>query len=132
MIVLLCAAVLRSHTELLEGMQRRVVKLMKGLENKSCEEWLREFGSGEQEAEGRPHPSLQVLERTAQRRVLVSFLRQRAIGHEEMTSSCARGELGWMFGRVPSWKERQTLEVAAQGSGGALGALKRCGTGGKA
>lgn len=44
MIVPLYAALLRSYTELFEHMQRRVVKLMKGLENKSCEEQLREFG----------------------------------------------------------------------------------------
>lgn len=42
------------------------------------------------------------------------------IGHVEMASSCTRGELRWTSGRISSCKGWQTLEVAAQGSGGAL------------
>lgn len=50
----------KSNIELLERMQRRTMKLVKGLENKSYEELLRELeffsrGNWSLEAEGRPH-----------------------------------------------------------------------------
>lgn len=47
-------------------------------------------------------------------------------GQEETASCCPGGGLDWLLGKISSGKGCQTLEQAAQRSGGVTMPIKRC------
>lgn len=80
--------------EVLSCIQRRAMELVKGLEHKSYEQWLRELrllGLGRGKAQGTPPHSLQLPER----RLYWDGGRPLfwVTGWEEVVSSCTRGRL---------------------------------------
>ncbi|KAK4818961.1 LOW QUALITY PROTEIN: hypothetical protein QYF61_022628 [Mycteria americana] len=102
----------------LEHVQRRAMKLVKGLEHKSYEEQLRQMG-------------LFSLEKRRLRGDLIALYNylkggcsQQAIGQEENATNCTRGGLDWILGKmfVKHWN-RLPREVVESPS---LEVFKRC------
>lgn len=82
--------------ELLEHVQKRSTKVMKGLENEMKSDWWK-WGHLIWRRGG---TSSLFTTTWSLKWALVSFLKWRVIEHEEKFSNCFRGDLDWTFSRI--------------------------------
>ena len=95
----------------LENVQRRAARLVRGLEHKCCEEWLRELGMFIlEEAQGRPHHSLQLPERGGSQVGVGLFSQGTVTGEEDTALCCSRRGLCWTLGNILHRKGGWALE----------------------
>ena len=79
-----------------------------GWGNWGCLSWRKK-------AEGGPHCSLQLPERRLWRGGVGLFSQEQAMGWEETASSCARGGLDWILGKISSLKGLSSIGTGCPG-----------------